>query len=76
MTTNSTKSLPLLNTVMRLKRATNEALAQAAGVSTRSVCKARTGEPIRIHLADCICQALYERDFSYQKRGRKTTSKG
>jgi DNA-binding Xre family transcriptional regulator len=65
MTTSHTKSLPLLNTVMRLERATNEALAQAAGVSTRSVCKARAGKPIRINLADCICQALYEREFNY-----------
>lgn len=64
-------TLPLLDVAMRLKQATNIALAEASGVSDRTIGKARLKQPIKAHLAECICQALHERDFAYQKRGPK-----
>ena len=66
------KRLPLLNTVMRMKGASNEALAAASGVSTRTINTARRGGEIGGCLAEVISIALYEREFSHQKRGPKS----
>lgn len=65
------KRLPLLRVVMRLKGASNDALALAAGVSVRTVGHARRGGEIRPHLADCICQAPHDREFQRDNRGRR-----
>jgi len=66
------KKLPLLNTVMKMKGASNEALAAASGVSTRTINTARRGGEITGVLAEFISIALYEREFTYQKRGPKS----
>ena len=59
--------LPLLNVVMRVKRASNESLAAASGVSARTIGSARCGKPIRSFLAELISQALYHGDFGSRK---------
>ncbi len=58
------KTLPLLDVTMRLKRATDIKLAEAAGVATKTVSAARNGRSIQARLADLICQALFEREFT------------
>lgn len=57
------KTLPLLDEVMRMKRASNEDLAIVSGVSARTIQHARRGNPIRDRLADYIVQALHKREF-------------
>jgi hypothetical protein len=65
-------TLPLLDVTMRLCRASNEALAEASGVSCRTIGSARKKKPIRKFLADTISQTLYEQSFEYQKVGPKS----
>ena len=65
------QTLPLLRAAMSIKKATNEALALAAGVSPRTVGHARRGGAIRTCLAEYICQALHSREFSRDNRGRR-----
>ena len=59
-----TKRLPLLDVTMRMKRASNVQLSEASGVSDRTIQKARKGGPILKHLAECIEQALHDREYN------------
>lgn len=63
--------LPLLRPLMRMKGATNETLAIAAGVAPRTVDRARRGHPVQVGTADLISQAIAERTFQRDNRGRK-----
>jgi hypothetical protein len=64
--------IPNLDQLMRERHATNEALATAAGVSTKTVDRARArGHRIRKYLADCLLETLETRTFRYLKRGPK-----
>lgn len=56
---------------MRAKGATNETLAQKAGVGVRTVARARSDEAIQIHLTRCISQALRENKFKRDPRGAR-----
>ncbi|KAA0888732.1 hypothetical protein [Oryzomonas rubra] len=62
-------TLPLLKTVMRLKRATKTELSLISGVSERTIGTARAGKPIDATLAGYISQALVQNEFSRDKRG-------
>lgn len=65
------KRVPFIRSSMKLMGASNEALAIASGLSTCTVAHARTGREIRSELACCICQALHDREFKRDNRGRK-----
>ena len=72
--------IPNLNELMIAAGASNIALAEAAGVALRTVAMARCGKSqVEKYNRDAILQALEERSFALQKRGRKpkcsTTSK-
>jgi len=55
--------------------ASNIALADAAGVSLATVAMLRCGKRrVEKYNAECILQALNERSFALQKRGRKPKS--
>lgn len=58
-----------LNSRMRAKNATNEALAARAGISTATIAKARLGGEIRF--AECVEEALEKYNYQYLKPGRK-----
>lgn len=67
----SLATFPGLSKLMKKKEATNEALAYHAGVSRKTVERLRKGTPVKLHLAECIKEALETKYFSYQKRGPK-----
>ena len=52
------KSLPLLHALMKLKRVTNEQLAQKSGVSCRTVSEVRRGKEIKTGLADLLVETI------------------
>jgi hypothetical protein len=58
----SKRRLPLLNTVMRIGRITNERASQVSGISVRTISEARRkdGKPIRSDFAGHIEQAIYK----------------
>lgn len=65
-------TIPDLNARMIEKGATNIALAEAAGVALRTVAMLRCGKSRVEHYNKvAILQALEERSFALQKRGRK-----
>ena len=56
---------------MRSRGATNISLAQAAGVAHGTIAQARAGRPVRVFNAECIEQALFEREFTRDNRGAR-----
>ena len=65
-------TIPDLNARMISAGATNIALAESAGVALRTVAMLRCGKSkVEKYNAEAILQALAERSFSLQKRGRK-----
>ena len=63
--------LPCLAAKMRAKGATNVSLAEAAGVSTRTINWARQGDPCRTDLGLAIYGALNSREFQRSLCGAK-----
>lgn len=57
-----------LDQEMQARQATNTALAHRAGVSDRTVYRARHRIPLHISLAGCILQALDTYDYRYCRR--------
>jgi hypothetical protein len=52
------KRLPLLKTVMRLKKVRVHAIAEKSGVSERTIVSARAGNPVDAYLADCLSEGV------------------
>lgn len=68
-----TAALPWLHDWMLANNATNERLAEKAGVSLFTVAKARLGEKISAFMIECITGAMKFK-YHYHKRGRKRKS--
>ena len=61
--------LPWLSAEMNRRNATNERLAEAAGVSAKTVNSARLGGRIKHYTAELIRTALTTRTFTRDNRG-------
>lgn len=71
MSAHQHRCLPGLSERMRIKRATNVALATRAGVAVRTIVNARCGKKLRKFLADAVDQALENNEFSRDPRGAR-----
>lgn len=61
--------MPTLDREMVLRNATNERLAEAAGVCDRTISKARNGGSLRREFAEWITAALFGRTFTRSNQG-------